>query len=265
MIDLKLIYELYIEHINFSLKKLLQDIVEHTENHKKLKKLLTSYENSINTYSNHTLEEILSITNIRKVNTITFPRTTVYKQGKAINFKAIKLYIEKYVWYNTIIVSLNKKIDKHNKELINFKVYSNIINKFNTKVIDKVVNKNYFFEAVPSFGALSVIKNHNERNRVDWGKSNKKKKEIIAKGGIPYIKADAESNENYKGEKWLFYHPIIDFFLHWHTKWITIELNPFIKDYKYTPARGVNSIVTKLQNVKQDREYALSLYTRTLN
>ena len=68
-----------------------------------------------------------------------------------------------------------------------------------------------------------------------------------------------------KGIKYLFYHPTIDFFLHWHTKWITIELNPFIKDYKYNPARGINSIVTKLQNVKQDREKALSLYTRTLN
>lgn len=265
MIDLKLIYELYIEHINLSLKKVLKDIVEHTESHKQLTILLSKYEPTINRYSNYTLKEILGMTNINLVSTITFPKANVYEKGKVVNFKAIKLYIEKYIWCNNIIISLNKKLSRYKNELITFKLYSNIINKFNTKVIDKIVNDNYYFEGVPSFGALSVIQNHNERKRVDWGRSNKKKKEILEQGGIPYIKADAENNENYEGIKWLYYHPAIDFYLHWHTKWITIELNPFIKDYKYSPARGVNSIVTKLQHVKQDREHALSLYTRTLN
>ena len=46
--------------------------------------------------------------------------------------------------------------------------------------------------------------------------------------------------------------------------WIFKINNPIIKDYSYRPARGKVSIVSKLQMVKNNRERAEQLYTRTL-
>jgi len=265
MIDLKLIYQIYIENINLKLIKVLEENVKYQESHAQLKELLMTYGTSIQKYSSFTLEDILKTTDTNFVQSLRFPLSPVYKDGKQINFKAIKLYIEKYIWCNNVIVSNNKKVTQYKEELISFSLYNRIISEFNSKIIDKIINNNYLFNSVPSFGAIGVIKNFNERKRPNWGESNKKKAEIIARGGIPYIKADAESVEDYKGEKWLSYHPSLDFYLHWHTKWISKKLNPFLKDYTYKPARGKNSIVSKLQNVKQNRDTAKALYNRTLN
>lgn len=265
MIDLKLIHELYIKNINTKLKRLLVENVKYNDSYNQLKTLLSEYEHTIKKYSEVTIEEVYRATSIRFLTSLRFPVYSVYIDGKQVNFKAIKLYIEKYIWYNKIITSNNKKIKQYKEELISFTLYNRVIKEFNNQVIDKIINENYLFTPLPSFGAIGVIQNYNEHKRPNWGVSNKKKAEILAKGGIPYIKADAEKDENYKGEKWLTYHPFLDFYLQWHTKWISKELNPFLKDYTYYPARGKQSIVSKLQIIKQDRERATLLYNRTLD
>lgn len=265
MIDLKLIYELYIENVNIKLKKLLIENVSYKKSHTQLKEILSPYETIIKRYLNTTLEEIFKITNTHFSSSLRFPSSPIYIDGKKINFKAIKLYIEKYIWCNNIVTNDNKKIAQYKEELILFSLYSHIITEFNRKVIDKIINENYLFSIVPSFGAIGVIQNHNKRKRPNWGESNKKKAKILAKGGIPYVKADADTIDNYQGEEWLVYHPFLDFYLHWFTKWISKKHNPFLKDYAFNPARGKNSIVTKLQTVKQDRNKALALYNRTLD
>jgi len=258
-------HELYIENINFKIKNILKENVKQEESYNNLKNILISHKDTINIYSNKKFNVILTYTSAIKGNTIKFPIAPVYQNGKAINFRAIKLYIEKYIEYNNLLETNKKRINRYKEELITYNLYARIINDFNNKVIDKIIYNNYAFTGIPSFGTIFVIQNYNERLRVNWGESNKLKEEILERGGIPYIKADAEKDVNYKGEHWLSYHPSLDFFLHWHIKWITRELNPFIKDYMYKPARGVKSIVSKLQEVKNDRERALTLYTRTLN
>lgn len=265
MIDLKLIYELYIENINIKLKKVLVENVLYNENHIKLKNLLYTYKDVIKRYFNTTLEEILDTTNTHFSSSLRFPSSSIYIDGRKVNFEAIKLYIEKYIWCNNIVTNDNNKIAQYKEELITFSLYGHIIIEFNKKVIDKIIHENYLFSIVPSFGSIGVIQNYNKRNRPNWGESNKRKAKIIAKGGIPYVKADADTINNYKGEEWLSYHPFLDFYLHWYTKWISKKHNPFLKDYTYHPARGKNSIVTKLQTVKQDRNKALALYNRTLD
>ena len=265
MIDLKLIYELYIENINIKLTHLLKENVTYEESHNTLKELLLGYDSNINKYGNIPLKDILKATDINIIPSLRFPTSAVYIDGKQVNFKAIRLYIEKYIWCNNIVKGNNKKILQYKIELVSYKLYSRIILEFNAQVIDKIINNNYLFNIVPSFGALSVIQNYNEHKRPNWGASNKNKAKIIANGGIPYNKIEDEATENYKGEKWLEYHPFLDFYLHWHTKWISKKYNPVLRDYSYKPARGKNSIVSKLQVVKQDREQARILYNRTLN
>ena len=265
MIDLKLMHELYIENINIRLIKILKENVPYQENHDILKGIILGYEKELTKYCISNFNAILKSTDINFVNTLRFPISPIYVDGKQINFKAIKLYVEKYISCNNTLTINNNKIQQYKEELVTYSLYNRIITEFNRQVIDKIINDNYLFSIVPSFGAIGVIYNYNERNRPNWGESNKNKQEILDRGGIPYIKADAESIEDYKGEKWLVYHPALDFYLQWHTKWISKKHNPFLKDYTYHPARGKESIVSKLQSVKQDRDRASKLYNRTLN
>ena len=261
MVDNNLMYRLYTEENNFKIKKLLEENMIHIENHKQLSLLLQENKLYIDRYCNNDLETILKSTNVNLVST--FPVIPVYDNGKKINFKAITLYIDRYLWCNSLITKVKSQHKELQQRLVSKVLYNRILNSFNRKITDKIIEENYTFEAVPSFGKIYIIKNENHCKRVDWGKSNANKAKILAKGGIPYLKKD-EDTYMYKGEKWLEYHDPIDFFFHWGTKWITKELNPFIKDYKFKPARGNYSIVTKLQQVKQDKERCFALYTNTL-
>lgn len=265
MVEINLMYKLYIEHINFKVKKSLEENKSLESSHKQLQELIQSYDKIISLYTNTTVKKIFILINEQSINNIKFPTYSIYDNGKKINFKAIRLYIEKYIWYNRIIIINKNKININKAEIISFKLYKKILSSFNLKIIDQIVDNNYSLNLVPSFGEICIIKNENHKKRVNWGDSIKTKNEILQKGGIPYLKEKADKDSNYKGEKWLKYFPTIDFFYHWKTKWISKNLNPFLKDYKFTPARGVSSMVSKLKEAKQDRDRAFKLYTRILN
>jgi hypothetical protein len=265
MIDLKLIYELYIEHINVRLNKLLTGNELHLKSHKNLTTLLKEYEHIIQKYSSTSLEVILGSRDRNLATKLKFPLSPVFINGKQVNFKVIQLYVEKYVWCNNIIISNRLQVKELNQNIIDYRLYYRIITMFNKAVATKILKENYLFNLVPSFGNIGVIHNYNEHKRVNWGVSNKNKAKILADGGIPYIMADAEAIPNYKGIKWLEYHPPLDVYLHWGTKWITKELNPYLKDYKYKPARGVTSITTQLQEEKRRLGDQMHIfYNRTL-
>lgn len=265
MIETKLIHELYIEHINVRLKKLLLDNEVHIKSHKNLTTLLKEYEHIIQKYSSTSLKVILGSKDKHLINKLKFPLSPVFTNGKQVNFKVIKLYVEKYIWCNKIVSSNRLQIKELNQNRISYQLYNRILTMFNKDISHRMIEDNYLFNLVPSFGQIGVIHNYNEHKRVNWGVSNKNKAKIIAAGEIPYIKADAESIPDYKGIKWLEHHPPLDAFFHWGTKWITKELNPYIKDYKYKPARGAVSITTRLQEKKRELGDQLHIfYNRTI-
>lgn len=264
MIELKTIYELYIGELVLKRNKIQDKLLEYLPKLETLTKLLINKEEIIRIYLELDLNTILSNTSEEKLKSIKYPIIPIYDEGKIINFDILQLYIKQYTWVNKVITKHKKEIQNINTQIIPFTTFTKIINKVNTKIIDRIVEENYEFNPLSSFGSLHVIKNENHNLRVNWGESNKRKAELIAEGKIPYKKADAESNPNYNGIKWLSYHPSLDFFLQWSKIYTAIKLNPFLSDYTYKPARGINSIVSKLQIVKKDRERALKLYTRTI-
>jgi len=263
MIEINVMYALYIDKLNVSLIEYKEIIRINLTYKKQYLNLLENYKKEINRYSNSKYDFLIKSTSTNVLNNLKFTRG--FKDGKEINFDIIKLYLEKYLTHTTI---LNKTI-KYEKDIkskvITATIYKKIINKFNGKVIDRIIYDNYYFSINPLFGSIGVVQNENKNLRPDWGKSNKNKKRILDKGGTPYLKKDAESVSNYQGEEWLVYHPSVDFFVQWHTKYVAKKYNPILSDYKFKPARGKKSIVMKLNEVKGNRDNAFSLYTRTPN
>lgn len=263
MIEINVMYQLYIEKLNISLEEYKEVIETNLKYKKQYLELIEKFKREINKYSNLDYDTIIKAKTINVLDGVEFKKA--FNNGKEINFNIIKLYIEKYITHS---VALNKatKYEKDIKnKIVKAVIYKKIINKFNVKVIDKIIYDNYYFSINPLFGSIGVVQNENKNKRPDWGRSNKLRQQIIDKGGIPYLKDEAEKDPNYKGEEWLIYHPAIDFFVQWHTKYIAKKFNPVLGDYKYKPARGKTSIVTKLNEVKCDRDRAFALYTRTPN
>lgn len=263
MLEINTIYELYIENINHKINKLLYASEPYLEAKVILEGILKKYENVINRHCNIKYNDIL----VTKRNTkITFPNYTIYDKGMEIKTKAVSLYINNYINNNIVLNNNVAKIKILKKQIIPKKVYLDTIKYCNLSMIDKIVNTNYLFKPTNIFGSIGVYKVTNKRLRVNWGASDKNKQRILAEGKIPYIKKDAETIPNYQGVEWLVYHPALDFYIHWVKTSTGIRTNPEMKFFKFTPARagqGKVSFVSKLQDVKDDREKALQLYTRT--
>lgn len=263
MIEINVMYALYTDKLSKALGE-YQEIICNTKKYKEQYfVLLESYKEDINKYCNVNYKGILKLKSTNSLSTLVFKKG--YRDGKEINFKIVKLYIEKYILCTLTLAKAAKHEQELKNKIVKAVIYKKIISKFNNKVVDKIIYDNYFFSINPLFGSIGVVQNENKSKRVDWGRSNKIKKAILAKGGIPYLKDEAEADPNYKGEEWLVFHPSIDFFVQWHTKYTAKKFNPILTDYKYKPARGKRSIVTKLNEVKADRDIAFSLYTRTPN
>lgn len=265
MIDIKTLHQLYIAettHKIEALEKELQIILKRT---KIVESRLELHRDNINFYVNVKLDTILSNINPALEKSIVYPITKIYNDGAEINFESIKLYINTYIQLKCNTNTLNNDIKRLKKKRLPFKIYETVIKKCNNKIADRIVTENYIFSPNSHFGELLVIKTNNEKKRINWGASNKNKAKLLEQGLIPYKKADAESQENYQGVKWLEYHPVIDFFIHWRTSYIAIKYNNNLGKYSFNPARGNYGFVSKFLDVKRDRARAERLYTHTLN
>lgn len=258
MITVKTMYEIYLADLNQKIDKIKIEIENYQRKVNGVVNILEKHKENLDAFCSVNYNTILKTTSLEVLKSIKFPDYPIYSNGREVNKESLKLYINTYVENNNKFNSLKNQLKKCDNEYIDFKTYKTIITDFNKEIGDKIVNENYMFKLLPSFGAIGVFKKTNKRKRIDWGKSTKNKNAILAKGGIPFIKEDAENDPDYKGEEWIVHRPATDFFLEWHT-----PSNPFYKSpYRYTPARGVNSIVAKLGEVKKDRAKAIKLYTR---
>lgn len=270
MIKLKLIHELYQEDLITSIKTKKEKIEELEIRIKPIIQVLQKYEYVIDNYTNITYKSLLKLSEINDILRIKFPVIPIYHKGKEVNWTAIKMYIEAYAKVNKYLLQAKADVNRLEKQKISYTLFRKIIIKANFKIITKIIESNYLFSPLKSFGSIGIIVNHNERKRVNWGISNKNKKDLIAKGLIPYKKEDAlkakKEGKEYKGIEYLVYHPTTDYFLHWFKTAPAINYNVFLKSYKFKPARGGNSsITTRFSKFKKTIENISQVYTRTLN
>lgn len=265
MLKVNNIYEIY---IRFSVNK-IEELKKQNEVYKNnlliLNNKIKKYETVLEKYCRTDVDTVLAFNNKSHIKNVYFPNYPIYDKGNKINFKALKLYITKYIEYNHIFTKNTQLIKKYKKEIISKRVFVAIIKKFNSKIVDKIVYNNLNFTINKLFGTIGIYKVVSKRQRINWGQSTKNKNKLLEQGKIPYIKADAENNPNYKGEQWIVYRSPLDFFIQWRRNTLSQQLNPMLADYSFIPARGNNSFVSRLGEFKKDVTKALKTYTREDN
>lgn len=158
-----------------------------------------------------------------------------------------------------MIVTINKQLYQIDQELISLKEnqvhekdFINFLYKFNEKVSDKIVYKGYVLKLGSGLGHIRIKKVdtvHNKngtlktKKRINWNESNKKKAEILNKGGIPFkvLTRDEKGKPltDNGGEEWFIYHNnIFDYLWHWNKNRCLVLNSPY---YKFTPTRYNNT------------------------
>lgn len=167
--------------------------------------------------------------------------------------KYYNLQLSQFTSFNKEIKDLEEKKENILKLKIDENTFTNILGKFNSKVVDAIINEDYKFNHV----FIGTLKKHiSKRSKpfVDWSKSNKNKEKLLQENKIPAYKKDRleaeEKGLEYKGEEWLEYLSPYNFYFDWVLTYAQTIRIFNIKNFKFIPYRGENSSTMKLHNYR---------------
>lgn len=254
MIKIDTLYALYVYSINAKInrnvalidkyKSQVEEIAPQLAQFEPLISMCVNYSDVLNGYVNSIPKEYL----VNATNELRYANVIIkqYYEARA----------PMHILADEIKTLSNKKIT--------IKVYKEIIRKCNNKIGDWLIRTGGSFTN-PFFGDIS-LRHKEDTNRPNWGKSNKNKKEILDRGGIPYNKEDEQrcldAGIEYFGEKWLDKdYPNGLLVVYW-------QLHSFIRSYlpeeftvRFTATKGNYGIVKQLSDLyKTNVDY--SLYTK---
>lgn len=168
-----------------------------------------------------------------------------------------------------VIVEINRSLEKLNLEIeqvisneIDENVFRNIIASFDNKLADEIVYKGYTFKIGRGLGVIRIKRilcDKRIKKRINWNESNKRKKEILDEGGIPFKVLTRDENRkcltHNDGIRWfVYFEGDFDYLWHW-SKNRNIVLNSAY--YKFRPTiynntskGGTIGNVNKLSHLK---------------
>lgn len=140
---------------------------------------------------------------------------------------SINLNLDHLRFILNAIIEVNKELKKIEDKLKWFKeanvtedIFKTICYKFNNKISDEILYKGYTYHLGAGLGRIKIRKHITKKVRINWFESNKKRKEIEDRGGLPYAVTLRDENnkmlENNGGEFWYVYHPETDYLWHWN-------------------------------------------------
>lgn len=261
--------EIYIRYCN-SLNK------EKLNLNEELKGLINSKEYTLNTLKEYSafLDTFCTTAyeNLQELNLIYLNRSILQKKYENdIQFITVETKVKRLVNVLIEIKRTTRNIEIRLKEIdtliLNSKDFISIIGGFNTKVIDAIL-KGYIFHLGYKLSYVCIKKKDislRKRKKIDWGTSNKNKKEIIENGGIPYEvltrNEDGSILTDNGGEYWLATHnKQIEYLWHW-AKGRAPFANKFF--YKFKPTycgAGNNGCVQKLKQLENSNSENLKYF-----
>ncbi len=166
-----------------------------------------------------------------------------------------RYYNAQLIQYKVIYIRLTQKkeeLKNLNKQKVPKRIFSFILRRFNELLIEELIFRSYRLKDL-YLGELRVIVNKGRKASINWGLSLPIKREIEARGGIPYKVEDAEKCKKegieYKGEKWITFLPEYRMFYSWKNNIASKIRLPNITNFCFIPLRGDNSAVSMLFDV----------------
>jgi len=179
--------------------------------------------------------------NDTNINTIT-PSQIVINKIRDFKFDDIKLGIlKKYLLFKHDYNYTLDKVNKLLREYISYKLFKSVIEHFNKKVVELMINgykiiPNYkigsFYVAIRE--RLPSVTDGKKTFSINWQASYKRKEEIISEGKTPYDKVNAPT-----GTKWFVYFTEPTPFFTWNNRICYVTNKTF---FNYHVTKGENGI-----------------------
>lgn len=179
-----------------------------------------------------------------------------------------------------IIVQINKQLSAINEELseiedyiVDEELFRDIICSFNDLVSDAIVYEGYKFKLGGGLGVLKikeVLCDTRVKKRVNWGESNKKKQEILSRGGTPFKVTERDESgkpiADNGGEHWIIFWTITrDYLWHWSKNRNIVHNSAYYRFdptlYNNTSKGGTIGNVNKLAHLKQTNSPLLANFS----
>lgn len=231
MIDIKLLYAMYVKIINLKINNVLEESLSYHTIHSNLIERLYDYEPYIDLCTTTCIKKILGFTSMKQFNSIIYNNSQVFINSETYSRKALELYIKNYININSIIVKNEKQIDRLKNQLISFPQYRRTIMIFNKYLTDVMIEEGYVFNPGSAFGLIYISKIVMDKPRVNLPESMKIRRELESKGIATY------NSETGLGEKYFVYYPLEDFMIKWHRPENLRRYFPYISDFKFVPPK----------------------------
>ena len=144
-----------------------------------------------------------------------------------------------------------------NMEIDKF-LFRDICSEFNMMIIDYILDGGKF-NMGNGLSGLSILRidRNNSKPAIDWGESNKYKKELLAEGKQLY---DSKTKE---GHKWYIYYTDTEYCRYYWNKSSCKVPNKSV--YKFIPTRGLKGNKEKLTNLLKKDELAYLKFKKNGN
>lgn len=269
MITSNLLYQMYIEILNLKINELLEENISYHTVHSNLMEKLYDYNPYIELCTNYSLNELLKFTDLHKFNKIYFSTDKVYIDNIVYSKDILNLYLKNYIEINKIVIRNEERVNKLKSQRLDYKLYYNIIKRFNKGITDSMIEEGYVFNPGDAFGKLFISKVVSEEPRWDKPRSMIARRKLIAEGKRPYNEKEEkeflDKGLKYDGIKYFVYYPKIDFMVTWRRGEIIRKYFPFIAEFKYRPPHTDfdSSYHAKMRNfIRNNMNKALILYDR---
>lgn len=164
---------------------------------------------------------------------------------QGVSVDSIRRAINVIVQINRNLAKINEELKEINEYIVDEEMYREIVGSFNNQVSDAIVFEGYSFKLGLGLGVLKikrVLCDTRIKKRVNWGDSNKKKQEILLRGGTPFKVVERDENgvptKDNGGEHWMIYwNNRYDYLWHW-SKNRNIVFNSAY--YRFDPTRYNN-------------------------
>lgn len=227
---------------------------------------LVEYKEFLNTYSTTSFEQLQNLTNAY------YSRSLLKKRYEGIeNLTQIENKVKRQV--NVIIeikrqtLKIEERLQELQNQIISSSDFISILSTFNLSVVSEIL-KGYVFNIGYGLSHIRIKRKDvstRKHKKIDWGESNKKKKEILNNNKLPYEvlerTEDGKISIDNKGEHWLIYHTKqIEFLWHWAKGEYPIQ-NKFF--YKFKPTycgANQNGCVQKLRQIEKQNSDNLKYF-----
>jgi hypothetical protein len=246
------IYEQYTRAVFENRSALTNDINHYTKSKDYLLGKLVPFKHYLDNFTNIDYKEIKDLDRVIPEKSI-----KTFTNLVGLDVQSLKITLDAIVDINRILKKSNKELDEVNKSEMDKDLFKEIIYRFNTKLSDEIIYRGYIFRPGFGIGNTRIKKVRTDlrvKKRINWCESNKIKKEIIARGGIPFkvtLRDDlGKIVEDNGGEKWfVYFNTDFDYLWHWGKKTATAINVPY---YKFRPTKYNNtSKEGKLGNVNK--------------